>query len=60
MMRFDRRRRPEHRNRFDDIGVKRALREEFYAAELLRFLFENFDELVADALAFDLGIFNAF
>ncbi len=41
VMRLDRRRRPEHRHRFDDVGIERALGEILDLAELTRLFFEN-------------------
>src|SRR4030095_9380218 len=59
-MRFDRRRGAEHRHRLDDVVVEGPLGEKFFLAEPTRFILENFDKLIADALAFDLGIFDPF
>jgi hypothetical protein len=35
-------------DRFDDVGIERALRQEFRAADLLGFLLEDVDEQRAD------------
>src|SRR3984957_10071458 len=64
VVRLDDLRRPAHRARLDHIGIKRTLHQPldlafgFFDAE--RFFFENFNELVADALALFFRIADAF
>ena len=56
---LDGRRRALDRDALDDVGVERALREEPYVTEPLRFLLEDADELGADDLALLLRVFDA-
>ena len=57
VMRLDRDRRAAgRRHAFDDVGIERALRQEFGAAHLCRFLLEHLDEGRADDLALALGV----
>ncbi len=44
---------------FDDVGIERPLRQEIDPTELRRFFLEDADELVADDLAFLLGLLDA-
>ena len=60
VVRLDRHRWPAgERHAFDYVRIKRALREEVSAANLLGFLFEHIDEQLADDLALLLGIVDA-
>jgi hypothetical protein len=45
---LDRRRRPDDRNAFDDVGIQGALREKVEVAQLLGALLEDVDERGAD------------
>ena len=47
------------RHAFDHVGIERALRQEFGAADFLRFVLEDVDEILADHLALCLGFRNA-
>src|SRR5204863_9928962 len=66
MVRLDGRRGTFYRNRFDDVRIQGPLHQEsnlsvgFSCLELLRFLRKDGDEFPADALAFLLGIREAF
>ncbi len=51
-MALDQRRLPDDRNRFDHVGVQRALSQEINLPQLRRFDLEHFDERGADDLAF--------
>ena len=54
---FDRRgRTADRRNGFDDIRVKRTLRQVFYLADFARFVDENIDEDFSDDLTFLFGV----
>src|SRR3546814_9992062 len=44
---------------FDHVGIERALREKFGAADLLGFVFKDIDEGLADELALGLGVRHA-
>src|SRR2546425_8464899 len=59
-MGFDRRRRTDEGNRFDNVRVKRSLSKKVDLAERPRFLLKNFDELVANEPTLLFGIFNTF
>ena len=60
-MAFDERGRiAANRHGFDDVGIKRALREKFCLARALGRRLENFDERLADDFAFAFGIGDAF
>ena len=48
------------RDALDDVGVERALRQKFRAADLMRRFVENLDEQAPDRLALLLGIGDAF
>ena len=43
---------------FHNIGINRALREEFDAVQLARFFFKHADKFLADDLTFLFGIGN--
>src|ERR1051326_7310769 len=47
------------RDGLDHVGIERALHEELDVRNALRFFFEDGDELVADALALHLRLFDA-
>src|SRR5579863_2367901 len=58
-MALDHRRRALERDRFDDVGIERALAEEARAADGRGVLFEDVDEGVADDAALLFGIDDA-
>ncbi len=49
----------QRRDAFDHVGIKRALRQELRALDLLRLTLEDIDEGAADDLALALGILDA-
>ena len=60
MVRLDRHRRPAgERHALDHVGIERALRQKFGAADLLRLGLEHVDEQLADDLALGLRIADA-
>ena len=60
VVRLDRHRRPAgERHALDHVGIERALRQEFRAADLLRLGLEHVDEQPADGLALLLRIADA-
>jgi hypothetical protein len=58
-MGLDDSRRAFDRDGLDHIGIERALHEEIDVGKTLRLFLEDGDELVPDALSFQLRIFDA-